>query len=252
MHKDPIKAAMGESSTVLVLEQSHFLRQTARIPGLFRRKRLNLHTNTAEGPPRLGPSLSYGSLVSPPSSAPARQHDTLHDNSVPTSSPICPSRCSPKAPVVKSAPLPPLPTLLPPLSNLLQMLDRPARAKKTVPREEEDEDDDEQTGPKKQKRQGEGSVAQRKPGCECLMCGKAFTRSDHLTEHMLTHTGDRPHKCTVCNQAFSQASNLTRHMRTHSGLRPYKCTTCGNDFRSSCNRAKHMRTHERQSQLAAE
>jgi DNA-directed RNA polymerase subunit RPC12/RpoP len=87
-----------------------------------------------------------------------------------------------------------------------------------------------------------GCGARGKFGFECTMCGKACSRSDHLTEHMRTHSGDRPYVCTTCGQAFSLSSTLTAHMRTHSGDRPYACTTCGQAFSESGNMTDHRRT----------
>ena len=46
---------------------------------------------------------------------------------------------------------------------------------------------------------------------ECTICGKACSRSDHLTEHMRTHSGDRPYTCTTCGKAFTRSRGLARH-----------------------------------------
>ena len=48
---------------------------------------------------------------------------------------------------------------------------------------------------------------------ECTICGKASSSSSHLTQHMRTHTGERPYVCTTCGQAFSDSSNLARHCK---------------------------------------
>jgi hypothetical protein len=65
--------------------------------------------------------------------------------------------------------------------------------------------------------------------CSHPGCGKAFTRTDHLANHVKTHTGDKPYLCRHegCNKTFSLAHNLTSHMRTHTGERPYICDAEG-------------------------
>eukprot|EP00040_Diaphanoeca_grandis_P036539 m.233277 g.233277 ORF g.233277 m.233277 type:complete len:396 (-) comp33638_c0_seq3:1648-2835(-) len=50
---------------------------------------------------------------------------------------------------------------------------------------------------------------------ECDHCDKIFLCLSKLTRHMLTHTGDKPHKC-YCGQAFSQKSSLKTHSVRHA------------------------------------
>ncbi|KAH9447003.1 hypothetical protein Pst134EA_028987 [Puccinia striiformis f. sp. tritici] len=51
----------------------------------------------------------------------------------------------------------------------------------------------------------------------CQICGRAFQRQTTLTQHQITHTGERPYSCPVagCGKAFTTASNAKRHAKTH-------------------------------------
>lgn len=50
----------------------------------------------------------------------------------------------------------------------------------------------------------------------CHMCSKCFSTPAKLKEHMISHTGERPHKCSVCGKGFGRAGNLKVHMRIHN------------------------------------
>ena len=42
-------------------------------------------------------------------------------------------------------------------------------------------------------------------------------RPSSLKKHMMTYTGEKPHKCSVCGKQFKVASTLKQHMMTHTG-----------------------------------
>jgi uncharacterized Zn-finger protein len=57
--------------------------------------------------------------------------------------------------------------------------------------------------------------------------------------------GDKPYQCTICKKRFSEANIMTQHMRTHTGERPFKCTQpdCGREFSISGALTIHLRVH---------
>ena len=53
---------------------------------------------------------------------------------------------------------------------------------------------------------------------QCPHCGKRFSLPQYLTEHMYTHTGEKPFACTYpgCNKRFRQAGKLSIHRKKHN------------------------------------
>lgn len=88
----------------------------------------------------------------------------------------------------------------------------------------------------------------RRPPLRCHVCRFAgctwrFARSDELSRHERTHTGQRPFTCGVCGRAFSRSDHLRTHLRTHSGERPFVCYVCGRAFARGDERNRHMTVH---------
>lgn len=77
----------------------------------------------------------------------------------------------------------------------------------------------------------------------CGICGKNFTKTQHLNRHMFIHTGERPFKCSVCNMSFSKKDNLTRHNLIHTGEKPHTCFICGKTYARKDKYQEHLRSH---------
>ena len=78
---------------------------------------------------------------------------------------------------------------------------------------------------------------------QCKICGKGFISKNNLISHMLTHSGDRPHKCNQCGKSFRQLGHLQTHLRIHTNYRPFKCTSCEKTFATNSQLKAHVKTH---------
>ena len=45
----------------------------------------------------------------------------------------------------------------------------------------------------------------------CSVCKQGFTRAEHLRDHSVVHSGQKPNVCIVCNRGFSFRSQLAKH-----------------------------------------
>ena len=88
----------------------------------------------------------------------------------------------------------------------------------------------------------EGAWIHKKP-FKCKLCGKRFTRRDHLQEHLQTrkHSKEKLHiQCKYCDKSFKSRESAQRHRKLHENGQKSKCQFCGQMYRQP-----YLAVHER-------
>jgi general transcription factor IIIA len=85
--------------------------------------------------------------------------------------------------------------------------------------------------------------------CPYQGCTKSFNRQARLTEHIRSHTNERPFKCSEknCDKAFLRDSHLKHHIKSaHTDERNYPCTwaKCGKRFATGTRLRRHEFSHQ--------
>merc|ERR1712228_668769 len=80
--------------------------------------------------------------------------------------------------------------------------------------------------------------------CSFGECKKAFATKSNLNQHIKRHIGDKRHKCSYCSmrKAFVSSSDLKTHIRSHTGEKPYECIYCTKRFVTSSGCKMHIKT----------
>ncbi|XP_022202415.1 zinc finger protein PLAG1 isoform X2 [Nilaparvata lugens] len=78
----------------------------------------------------------------------------------------------------------------------------------------------------------------------CPKCPKTFGSPGKLSQHMYSHTGERPFACQFCPKAFSSKFKLVRHMLIHSDQRQYTCQMCERTFHRKDHLKNHAKVHD--------
>ncbi|XP_035014195.2 telomere zinc finger-associated protein isoform X1 [Hippoglossus stenolepis] len=75
----------------------------------------------------------------------------------------------------------------------------------------------------------------------CAMCSETFKGKEQLRLHVVSHTGEMPHKCSLCAEQFMYKKNLTIHMmKVHGYPKPHACPQCPKTFLTRTE----LRVHE--------
>ncbi|XP_062542364.1 zinc finger protein 62 homolog [Armigeres subalbatus] len=84
----------------------------------------------------------------------------------------------------------------------------------------------------------------------CERCGKSFTRSEFLNNHIKRQncndqgtSSELPIQCKVCHKIFNTKKQLTNHKRLH-GPRKYVCERCGKSFARREQLVQHTKCYK--------
>ncbi|XP_075154422.1 matotopetli isoform X2 [Haematobia irritans] len=105
------------------------------------------------------------------------------------------------------------------------------------------------------KNKGEKDVSERVRLHLCDVCGKSYTQSSHLRQHLRFHEGVKPFACkeSGCTRKFTIRADLNDHIRKcHTFERPYQCTTCGKRFLTGSVFYQHRLIHRRERRYECE
>lgn len=77
----------------------------------------------------------------------------------------------------------------------------------------------------------------------CEFCGRVLSTKSTLREHIMIHTGEKPHECLLCGAFFRHKANLVVHVNSHAVVSTYKCKKCNKAFTKKLEFEKHLKIH---------
>lgn len=78
---------------------------------------------------------------------------------------------------------------------------------------------------------------------QCEECDKIFPTAHQLSQHLVSHSEDRPFACTQCKFKFKRKGDLKRHLLKHTGKKVFVCELCSQRFIDNFLLESHMRVH---------
>lgn len=85
----------------------------------------------------------------------------------------------------------------------------------------------------------------------CQPCQMTFRWRRHLEQHFLIHRSqEKPALCHICGKCFTRADHLNRHCATHD-VSKLPCQLCGTEFQRASHLDKHWRTVHPHGQIIA-
>jgi len=77
----------------------------------------------------------------------------------------------------------------------------------------------------------------------CQHCGESFRFSGVRNLHEKTHTGEKEYSCQYCGKEFARRYVCILHERTHTGEKPFACDYCGKRFTRHSTKVNHEKSH---------
>ena len=72
----------------------------------------------------------------------------------------------------------------------------------------------------------------------CTGCAATFKDRPTLLVHLAVHR--KVYQCEQCGHIFFNRTHLSDHIRTHKGIKPHKCKECGDSFGKNYNLKRHI------------